>query len=170
MKIELFIIVLMVLLYLYTNGYIQTNYFSLFLGNILILIKNNIKISVFGFIFIIFIINPKWIENVLKCFINVNGKKQATNTDLLKEYNFVNSIRSLTEIAKKKTDNLLENKKKFLATEQKWKCRFCETMLGEGHEIDYIVPLFRGGTNDIKNLQVLCKDCHNKKFIMEQIL
>ena len=123
MKIEIFIISIIVLLYLYTNGYIQTNYFSLFLENMFMIVKNNIKASIIGFFFIIFIINPKWIESILKCFVNVNGKKQVSNTELIKEYNFVNSIRSLTDIAKKKTDNLLENKKKFLASEQKWKCR-----------------------------------------------
>lgn len=30
-------------------------------------------------------------------------------------------------------------------------------------EVDHIVPLSRGGTNDIDNLRILCKSCHRKR-------
>lgn len=30
-------------------------------------------------------------------------------------------------------------------------------------ELDHIVPLFKGGTNDESNLQGLCVECHRKK-------
>ena len=30
-------------------------------------------------------------------------------------------------------------------------------------EIDHILPLFKGGTDDLDNLQALCDDCHNTK-------
>ncbi len=35
-------------------------------------------------------------------------------------------------------------------------------------EIDHIIPLKNGGTNDIENLQALCKRCHSKKTKVEQ--
>jgi 5-methylcytosine-specific restriction enzyme A len=30
-------------------------------------------------------------------------------------------------------------------------------------DVDHITSLSRGGTNDLQNLQSLCRDCHNKK-------
>lgn len=46
-----------------------------------------------------------------------------------------------------------------------YRCRECgatnkETKL----EIDHIVPVSKGGTNDITNLQVLCKTCNRAKY------
>ena len=34
--------------------------------------------------------------------------------------------------------------------------------------IDHIKPLSIGGNNDISNLQILCKGCHNSKTRSEQ--
>jgi len=43
-----------------------------------------------------------------------------------------------------------------------WKCN--EGMFDEsGKEIDHIIEVTRGGTNDILNLQVLCPSCHAVK-------
>ena len=36
-----------------------------------------------------------------------------------------------------------------------------------GKEVDHIIPLKRGGTNAIKNLQTLCKPCHSRKTAIE---
>jgi 5-methylcytosine-specific restriction protein A len=35
-------------------------------------------------------------------------------------------------------------------------------------ELDHIVPLFQGGTNDESNLAGLCRECHNKKSQKER--
>jgi 5-methylcytosine-specific restriction endonuclease McrA len=34
-------------------------------------------------------------------------------------------------------------------------------------EVEHIVPLADGGTNDLENLQLLCRDCHKHKTIAE---
>lgn len=34
---------------------------------------------------------------------------------------------------------------------------------GMGGEVDHIVPLCKGGSNDARNLQLLCKRCHGSK-------
>ena len=34
-------------------------------------------------------------------------------------------------------------------------------------EVDHIIPLSRGGTNDRSNLQPLCKSCHARKTALE---
>ena len=46
------------------------------------------------------------------------------------------------------------------------KCNLPSTIF----EIDHIVPLSTGGSNNEKNLQLLCKDCHSIKTIEENNL
>lgn len=56
--------------------------------------------------------------------------------------------------------------KKIVASNQKWKCRYCGQLLDFTYEIDHIVPLFKGGGNEITNLQALCRNCHAKKTLL----
>lgn len=56
-----------------------------------------------------------------------------------------------------------------VASNQGWHCGHCHTQLDFTYEIDHITPLFRGGTNDTRNLIALCRNCHGKKTIMERI-
>ena len=55
--------------------------------------------------------------------------------------------------------------KKTVASNQKWNCNICKNMLDETYEIDHITPLYKGGTNDIINLQALCPNCHRRKTL-----
>ena len=41
------------------------------------------------------------------------------------------------------------------------RCRYCKST--ENLTIDHKVPLVHGGTNDLKNLQCLCKKCNGLK-------
>ena len=59
--------------------------------------------------------------------------------------------------------------KRYVAAQQRWKCRHCRTLLDETYEVDHIQPLFQGGSNEIPNLQALCRQCHGKKTIQEQL-
>jgi len=44
-------------------------------------------------------------------------------------------------------------------------CRMCDEkgFVTPGAEMDHIVPLFKGGSNDDDNLQMLCVECHLAK-------
>ena len=55
--------------------------------------------------------------------------------------------------------------KKLLVEERGPYCESC----GEEVElqVDHIIPISRGGTNDLKNLQLLCYECHQKKHNYE---
>ena len=44
-------------------------------------------------------------------------------------------------------------------------CKLCD--IAPSNEMDHIVPLSRGGTNDDDNLQGVCKRCHSKKTMKE---
>ncbi len=42
-----------------------------------------------------------------------------------------------------------------------YKCVYCGST--ENLEVDHIVPICRGGTNDMENLQTLCRSCNRAK-------
>lgn len=47
-----------------------------------------------------------------------------------------------------------------------WTCRQCERVTMK-LECDHIVNKAQGGTDDMDNLQSLCKPCHDKKTLQE---
>lgn len=53
--------------------------------------------------------------------------------------------------------------KKIVAAQQEWKCGLCGRLLDETYEVDHVTPLYKGGSNDIKNLMALDPICHRKK-------
>ena len=65
--------------------------------------------------------------------------------------------------------NISQTIKKMVASNQKWNCNYCRNLLDYTYEIDHIIPLYKGGTNEIYNLQALCRICHGKKTIQESI-
>jgi hypothetical protein len=60
-----------------------------------------------------------------------------------------------------------EKTKKIVASNQKWKCNICSELLSASYEVDHINPLFKGGSNEIDNLQALCRNCHGNKTISD---
>ncbi len=53
-----------------------------------------------------------------------------------------------------------ETRKKYVAASQNWRCLHCTKQLTAYYEIDHVVRLEHGGSNDISNLRALCKNCH----------
>jgi hypothetical protein len=47
-------------------------------------------------------------------------------------------------------------------------CKGCDSLLDKKFHIDHIRPLSNGGSNDIKNLQALCVECHKNKTLNEK--
>ena len=66
--------------------------------------------------------------------------------------------------------NVSESLKKMVASDQKWKCNICLKELDFTYEIDHILPLYKGGTNNRDNLQALCRPCHGKKTLTEKMI
>ena len=60
-----------------------------------------------------------------------------------------------------------ETKKKFVASKQQWKCNKCSMMLDATFEIDHIVDLQYGGSNEVSNLVALCRNCHGTKTMQK---
>ncbi len=55
-----------------------------------------------------------------------------------------------------------------LLAKQDFKCVGCDELLGENRTVDHIIPLSKGGTNWIFNLQWLCKSCNSCKHTRSQ--
>lgn len=62
-----------------------------------------------------------------------------------------------------------ESKKRFVASQQNWLCKKCGEMLPPTYEIDHVVRLDRGGSNELSNLAALCPSCHRHKTLMENM-
>ncbi len=54
--------------------------------------------------------------------------------------------------------------KKYVFQRDKYQCQSCgKTTIETNLSIDHIIPLARGGQNDISNLQTLCLNCNQQK-------
>lgn len=62
-----------------------------------------------------------------------------------------------------------ETKKKWVASNQDWKCGECTKKLPAWYEVDHKIRLEYGGTNHVDNLVALCRDCHGRKTASENL-
>ena len=62
-----------------------------------------------------------------------------------------------------------ETKKKYVASQQGWKCNDCKCQLPAWFEVDHNIRLDQGGSNHIDNLVALCRNCHGKKTALENL-
>tara|TARA_B000000557_G_C20757711_1_gene435943 strand:+ start:648 stop:1220 length:573 start_codon:yes stop_codon:yes gene_type:complete len=62
-----------------------------------------------------------------------------------------------------------ETKKKYVASQQGWKCHKCTKQLEATFEVDHVVSLEDGGSNHIDNLEALCRECHGRKTMMSNL-
>lgn len=62
-----------------------------------------------------------------------------------------------------------ETKKKFVASRQGWTCNSCNKQLPAWFEVDHVIRLENGGSNNVDNLVALCRDCHGRKTAMENM-
>jgi len=70
--------------------------------------------------------------------------------------------------------NVSSDVKKIVAYNQSYKCAACERLgvdqlLPPTYEVDHVIPLHMGGTNEIGNLEALCNSCHAQKTQYERI-
>ena len=52
---------------------------------------------------------------------------------------------------------------------QNGQCVSCRSDISNGYHKDHIIPLSKGGTNDIHNIQLLCPQCNQTKFNKDPI-
>jgi|TARA_B110000444_G_C18802828_1_gene578340 hypothetical protein len=62
-----------------------------------------------------------------------------------------------------------ETKKKYVASQQGWKCAKCGNQLTATFEVDHKIDLQLGGTNHVSNLAAMCRECHGEKTMMRNL-
>ena len=62
-----------------------------------------------------------------------------------------------------------ETKKKYVASQQNWKCAKCGQQLTATFEVNHKVDLQFGGTNHVNNLEALCRNCHGEKTMQNHL-
>jgi len=92
------------------------------------------------------------------------------DTNIMGSTGLCNSDRRIISSGKGGTKrSVSETKKKYVASQQDWKCGHCESQLDHTFEIDHRVRLEYGGGNDVQNLIALCRNCHGKKTASENM-
>ena len=85
------------------------------------------------------------------------------------EKDSIGKILHKTKNVNRSKRKLNESTKKIIASNQKWHCNLCNNMLDASYEIDHIIPLYKGGNNEVYNLQALCRNCHGMKTINDKL-
>ena len=62
-----------------------------------------------------------------------------------------------------------ETKKKYVASQQNWKCAKCGQQLAASFEVNHKMDLQFGGTNHVSNLEALCRNCHGEKTMQNHL-
>jgi len=62
-----------------------------------------------------------------------------------------------------------ETKKKYVASQQGWKCDTCGNQLTHTYEVDHKIDLRFGGTNHVTNLRAQCVGCHKAKTVEHKL-
>lgn len=89
---------------------------------------------------------------------NLNNDPNLLNYKVINNYSYTKDNR-----------NVSQTLKKYVAANQQWKCNYCNNLLDSSYEVDHIIPLYKNGSNDISNLQALCRNCHGKKTIYDKL-
>jgi len=107
-------------------------------------------------------------NSFMESFNNIDSSN-LTST-LMGGNGICNSERRILASGKNGTKrSVSETKKKYVASQQDWKCGDCQTQLDHTFEIDHRVRLEYGGGNDVQNLIALCRNCHGKKTASENM-
>ena len=110
------------------------------------------------------------LDSSLRCGLDSLDAEHIENAETaavsLQRRREVSSRSSAVPTSKRKRVTPFISKK--VAASQQFKCAMCGKLLQEDWEVDHIVSLQRGGSNDFRNLQALHKRCHAYKNHFEQ--
>ena len=163
MKAELIIIFIILIIYFKNN-----NIFTNILNNLTFvkeICTNNFLIP--GLIILILLVS--FSGSFTKLFKKSN---KVSGEDILEEFQFVNDVRNVTSSGKIKQKEIYDKFKEKVSDKQNNLCNFCGKRIGVLSEFDveFIVPLSRGGNNNLSNSQALCNSCCESKNSIDKFL
>lgn len=116
-----------------------------------------------------------YIYYVEKCVIELIKPLMCQTTEEIKNdlndvrkeidiiYNELATLRRKSRKKNKSKRRLISGKKRHAVfARDNYRCQICGATVDDGAKlhVDHILPVSKGGTNDIKNLQILCEKCN----------
>ena len=159
MKLAIFIVFLIIGIYFKANNTLSK------LSILKTVLTSNYIVNVLIFL-IIAVALSSYIGGLFK------NKNSVSADEIMEEFNFVNDVRNVTTSGKIKQKELFDEFKQKVADNQNNICNHCgkRIVLVTEFNIDYIVPLSRGGENCLANSQALCNNCCDKKNSIDKYL
>ena len=112
------------------------------------------------------------LDSSLRCGLDSLDAEHIENADTaaapLQRRHEVSSRSSAVPASTTKRKRVTPFISKKVAASQQFKCAMCGELLQEDWEVDHVLSLQRGGSNDLSNLQALHKRCHAYKNHVEQ--
>jgi hypothetical protein len=156
MKIELFVVGLIGLTLIYEN-YIKHQLTGLYAYG-----KSAMFLGLGAYLVYLYMYKPTEYYTVLEMVKDylLNNTFNTPLKNINQNFTYTNKkdIRNVTGLMKKK-----------VAANQKWQCGHCKSILEASYEVDHILALYKGGTNDESNLIALCRNCHGNKTVNERL-
>jgi hypothetical protein len=100
-------------------------------------------------------------------FTNVNNKLERFTNQA--GYAVTPQFKRMVGSGHTNNRSVSESKKKYIASQQQWKCSYCGEQLDYTYEVDHKIELQDGGSNHITNLAACCRKCHAKKGFMNKL-
>ena len=150
--------------------------------------KKHFKIiSVCGFFLIMYLFMKKHPNDYVSLLTNVNGMIKylpinKDSADLITPilsmadrdktmFNMTtpSQVKRMQKSGNSNSRSVSGTKKKYIAAQQDWRCKHCNSQLDAWYEVDHIIRLEHGGSNHVTNLVALCRNCHGKKTTLETL-
>ena len=151
--------------------------FSKYFFNIDIINKLYKWLKIISFIILIFLVYKYYNNQELKYSI-IKSMNKVDKVPVERTFLDINKYLSISKSnkhnlncnkSKKIKRNVTNSQKKYIASQQEWKCGHCQKLLDHSYEVDHIKALFKGGDNSLENLVALCRNCHGIKTMNERL-